>query len=75
MTRVHPGFLAGGGELGELMRRFAWARSPLGPPEAWPQSLRSAASICLGTTFPIAIYWGGDLALLYNDAWSAIPGT
>ena len=24
--------------------------------------------------FPIALYWGPELVLLYNDAWSPIPG-
>jgi signal transduction histidine kinase len=51
-----------------------WSQTPLGPAEAWPQSLRSALSICLGSGFPIAIYWGPELVLLYNDAWSPIPG-
>jgi PAS domain S-box-containing protein len=67
-------FLQGGGEMGALLREKDWSRSSLGNPESWPQSLRSALSICLGSGFPIAIYWGEDLALLYNDAWSPIPG-
>ena len=66
-------FLSGGGEMGRRMRAFNWAASPLGRAEAWPQSLRSAVSICLGSTFPIAIYWGPAFVLLYNDAWSPIP--
>jgi len=60
--------------MGEIMRQYAWEKTPFGPPSAWPQSLRSALSICLGSSFPIAIYWGQELALLYNDAWSEIPG-
>ena len=66
--------LAGGGRMGERMRGVAWGDTLLGPLEAWPQSLRSALSICLGSRFPIAIYWGPELALLYNDAWAPIPG-
>lgn len=69
-----PRFLSGGGETGSLMRALDWVSTPFGPVETWPQSLRSAVSICLGTNFPIAIYWGPELALLYNDAWSDIPG-
>jgi len=56
------------------MRSFDWSSTPLGPKKLWPQSLRSALSICLGSGFPIAIYWGPQLAALYNDAWSAILG-
>ena len=60
--------------MGELIRLFDWRTNPLGPPESWPQSLRSALSICLHSSFPTAIYWGPDLRLLYNDSWSIIPG-
>jgi hypothetical protein len=31
-------------------------------------------SICLNSRFPIAIYWGQDSILLYNDAWRPIVG-
>ena len=48
-------FLAGGGEMGERMRELDWSRTPLGPVEAWPQSLRSAVSICIGSRFPIVL--------------------
>ena len=67
-------FLAGGGEMGERMRALDWSKTPLGPVKSWPQSLRSALSICLGSRFPIVIYWGADLAVLYNDAYAEILG-
>ncbi len=66
--------LAGGGSMGGRVRDFDWATTPLSPIEEWPQSLRSALSICLNSTFPIALYWGRELVLLYNDEWSPIPG-
>jgi len=56
------------------MRSMDWSTTPLGPSATWPQSLQSAIGICLGANYPIAIYWGPELALLYNDAWSDIPG-
>lgn len=58
--------------MGERMRAMDWTTSPLGPVAGWAPSLRSALSLCLGCGFPTAIYWGNDLALLYNDAWSRI---
>jgi PAS domain S-box-containing protein len=61
-------------EMAALMESRDWSEGSLGPPAGWPQSLRAAMSICLGSAFPIAIYWGPDLALLYNDAWSPILG-
>ncbi len=66
--------LAGGGEMGQRIRDFDWSATSLGSIENWPQSLRSALSICLNSNFPIAIYWGRELVLLYNDEWSPIPG-
>jgi two-component sensor histidine kinase len=67
-------FLTDGGSMGELIRRHDWSQTEFGPLENWPHSLRSAANICLSSLFPTAIYWGRSLRLLYNDAWSAIPG-
>lgn len=67
-------FLAGDSEMARRIREFDWTNHPFGPPETWPQSLRSALSICLHSAFPTAIYWGGELRLLYNDAWAPIPG-
>lgn len=58
-----------------MIRSFDWSKTPLGSIETWPQSLRSVLSICLNSNFPIAIYWGKELHLLYNDAWSPIPGS
>ncbi|HYD91763.1 MAG TPA: hypothetical protein VEA37_09790, partial [Flavobacterium sp.] len=72
---VVPLFLSGGGKMGQLIREFDWTLSPLGSVSRWPQSLQSALSICLNSNFPIAIYWGSELILLYNDAWSPIPGS
>lgn len=57
------------------LRQVQWPDTPFGPLASWPQSLRSAVSICLGTSFPIAIYWGPQLALVYNNDWSPILGS
>jgi signal transduction histidine kinase/CheY-like chemotaxis protein len=65
----------GGGAMGALMRATNWAATPMGSVDQWPQSLRSAVSIMLNSRYPIAIYWGAELALLYNDAWTPILGT
>jgi PAS domain S-box-containing protein len=67
-------FLADGGEMGERMRAFDWRRSPLGPPEAWPQALKTAVGILLSSKFPMFLAWGPELRFLYNDAYSDIFG-
>ncbi|HEY0469514.1 MAG TPA: response regulator [Polyangiaceae bacterium] len=40
---------------------------PLGPPRFWAQRLRTAIDICLSSRFPIALYWGPQYLMLYND--------
>lgn len=67
-------FLAGGGELGELIRTFDWRATSLGPPEEWPAELLTAVRIMLTSTQPIWIGWGDDLTYLYNDPYKAIIG-
>jgi PAS domain S-box-containing protein len=64
----------GSSEMALRMRAFDWSQTQFGPIMTWPQSLRSALSICLNSRFPIAIYWGADCLLLYNDAWRPIVG-
>jgi len=69
-----PKFLQDGGNMGELIRSENWSATSLGTPDTWPDSLRSAVSLSINSGFPIAIYWGTDFSLIYNDAWSSIPG-
>ena len=67
-------FVGGGGELGALIRAHGWADSPLGPPDSWPQSLKTAVRIMLTSRQPIWIGWGTELIYLYNDAYQTIIG-
>jgi PAS domain S-box-containing protein len=69
-----PHFLAGGGEIGALMRAKSWTETPLGAPEKWPEALKTAVSICLNSRFPISLWWGPELVMFYNDAWRPILG-
>ena len=64
----------GNTEMALRMREFDWSTTPLGPVEQWPQALRTAVSISLSCAFPIVLWWGPDLTLLYNDEYSAILG-
>ena len=67
-------WLTGGGEMGQLIRGYDWSKTPLGPIESWPQSLRSAVSILLPSKAQIAMFWGPDLITLYNDAYRPVLG-
>lgn len=67
-------FLAGGGDMGSRMRAYPWDTSPLGPPQQWPQSLKTCVRILLTSRQPMFVWWGEHLINLYNDAYKQIVG-
>src|SRR3954452_25071153 len=70
LGRLFPGE----SELARRMRSFDWSASDLGPPGRWAENLRTAVSLCLTSRFPIVIWWGPDLNVLYNDAYIPFLG-
>ena len=68
-----PIFLEGGGECGALIAARDWSGS-LGPPESWSPSLKAATGLLLRSPVPMAMLWGEDGVLLYNDAYARIAG-
>ena len=71
---VNLEFLAGGGAMGERIRVYPWAGTPLGEPQFWPQGLRTAVRILLTTQHPMFIFWGDEHTCFYNDAYSRSLG-
>jgi PAS domain S-box-containing protein len=67
-------WLAGGGEMAALIATIDWSKTPLGPMDTWPQSLRTTVSLCLSSTFPILVAWGPEYIQIYNDAYRPICG-
>jgi PAS domain S-box-containing protein len=67
-TQLEPLF-PGDSEMARRMRALDWSATDFGPPETWPENLRVAVSICLPCRFPIVIFWGPKLCLLYNDPY------
>ena len=70
LARVFPG----DSELACLMRKLDWSRTPFGTVSTWPDSLKTAVAICLTSRFPMVMWWGPDLLMLYNDAWRPVLG-
>jgi signal transduction histidine kinase/CheY-like chemotaxis protein len=66
--------LAGGGEMGGLVRAFDWSATALGPIAAWPRSLRTIVGILLTTRHPMFLWWGPGLIQFYNDGYRASLG-
>ena len=67
-------WLTGGGEVAKIVENTDWSKSPLGPIDNWPQSLKTALSICLSSKFPMGIWWGPEFVVFYNDAYIPIAG-
>ncbi len=62
------------GRWAHWIRAHDWSRTPLGLPETWPQSLKTAIRIMLTSRQPIWVGWGADLRFFYNDPYKAIIG-
>jgi len=67
-------FLAGGGEMGELIRRRDWSATPIGPVESWSPALRMMVRFLLANRFPLLLWWGPDYVSIYNDPYRPVLG-
>jgi len=67
-------FLRGGGATGELIAKLDWSSSPLGPPSTWPPTLKTTTAIVLRSPIPMALLWGQDGVIIYNDPCAEIAG-
>ncbi|WP_267395617.1 MULTISPECIES: PAS domain S-box protein [unclassified Sphingomonas] len=67
-------FLHGGGELGELIARFDWSSTSLGPIEGWSAAMKTALAFMLRSPVPIVTLWGERGVMIYNDAYRGFAG-
>jgi signal transduction histidine kinase len=65
---------SGGGELGRLFQEKDWSRTPLGPLEAWPRSLKNYVGMIHQLPSAAIVFWGAEHVQLYNDGYSVIMG-
>jgi two-component system sensor kinase FixL len=61
--------------MASLIRTAPWRQNPLGPPENWPQALKTTVDILLQSHQPAYVCWGRPLITLYNDAAIAVLGS
>jgi hypothetical protein len=73
-TQFSPDWLTGSGEMRDRIRAYDWSQTPLGAIDQWPQSLRTAVSLCLASNFAINIVWGPEHTQIYNDGYSVCCG-
>ncbi len=61
-------------DLRVLVEAFDWGRTALGPRSAWPASTRAVVSLMLASHVPMAMLWGTEGVLVYNNGYAAIAG-
>jgi signal transduction histidine kinase len=71
---MHDNVFPGTSEMACRMRALDWSQTPLGPVEHWPPSLRTSVSTCLDCAFPIVLWLGRELTILYNDEYRPMLG-
>ncbi|WP_223471187.1 PAS domain S-box protein [Massilia soli] len=69
---VSMSFLDNTGEMGDLIARFDWSQTSLGPISAWPQSVKSTVSLILHSPFPITTMWGDEGVMIYNSGYAEV---
>ena len=63
-------FLTGGGKIAGIISEFDWSKTPLGPIETWPASLKTTVGLILRSPVAIVTLWGEQGTMIYNDAYS-----
>jgi PAS domain S-box-containing protein len=61
--------MIGVGEMADLVRAFDWSGTPVGPVEAWPETLVTTVNMLLASRHPMFLWWGPDLIQFYNDGY------
>jgi hypothetical protein len=70
----NPFLPAASGDVKHLIAATDWSKVGMPPVEQWPQSLQTALSYILASVYPMAIWWGEDHIMLYNDAYARVTG-
>jgi PAS domain S-box-containing protein len=60
------------GEMADRIRGFPWATTSLGDLSGWSETLLCAVNTVLDIQFPALLFWGSELAVLYNDAYQPL---
>lgn len=60
--------IAGNSEMAGNIRAYNWAATPLGPIDAWSETLLATVNLMLHSPFPTILSWGPEMVFLYNDA-------
>ena len=61
-------------EMSALIRAKDWSKTVLGPSESWSPNLTLVVNLVLASGFPMAVRWGSDFVMIYNDGYRPILG-
>jgi len=61
-------------EMAARLQTTDWSKTPLGPRESWPASLKLIVSVMFASGFPMCVRWGPELVMIYNDGYRSILG-
>ena len=63
-----------GGEMGSRILSYDWLAHPLGDPAEWSAAVRTTVATALACRFPIVLWLGDQLRLIYNDGYIPMLG-
>jgi serine phosphatase RsbU (regulator of sigma subunit) len=61
-------------ELQRMVLDRDWSQTPLGAPDSWSPTLRTAVSTAINSRFGMLLMWGPDLVMVYNDGYAPMLG-
>jgi PAS domain-containing protein len=59
----------------DYFRSVDWAETPLGSMHSWSADLRCMVNMILSNSFPAVLFWGDDVAMLYNEPYVKLLGS
>src|ERR1700741_5556777 len=62
------------GEMAARVAAHDWSGTPLGPRETWSPSLKLIVATMRASQFPMALRWGPQFVIIYNDGYLPILG-
>jgi PAS domain S-box-containing protein len=62
------------GDMAGRVAALDWSKTPLGPRETWSPSLKLIVATMLASQFPMALRWGPQFVVIYNDGYLPILG-
>lgn len=53
-----------------FVRSIDWGVTPLGDMKTWSREFRQIACLVMASPFPVALFWGAELTVMYNKAYA-----